>query len=240
MKLRVWVLFIGMALISSGIAYGYWENYPPFSFKDKSPAHLNVKPLVSGEGDYKSEDGAVLVYLKEPKPFEVEFFLKVGKTVLVTSGRDMEGYPFTVYKADLDNNGHDDFIVFYNSRGPGLGGHQDRVEIYLQRNEGGFEKISYDIFDAGIEDFIGPDRDGKYKVIITGFYQGDWHNYFTYDLYEFRAYQLVNADGEIGGFPKFVQFTDKPNDQDTGRLTQKERLQQTRQKNDSIFYEDVR
>ena len=236
---RIAVVSVGLILWTTGISFGYRADYPPFRFKDGPPAHLNIKPLVSGEGDYKSKDGSVVVHLKELKLYEVEFFLKVGKTMLVSSDQDIEGFPYSAFQADLDNNGLDDFIVFYNYRGPGLGAHHDRVEIYLRKNNGGFGKISYDTFDAGIEDFIGADKEGKYKIIITGFYQGNRHNYFSYDIYELRGNRLVNADAKVKGFPKFVQYKVKNNDQDTGRLTQQERLLHTKDKNSSIHYEDM-
>jgi len=238
MKIAAFV--IGLLLWAAGTSFAYWNSYPPYKFKDGPPAHLNVRLLVDGDTpDYKSKDGSVVVHLKESKLYKVEFSLQVGKIVLVSSGQDMEDFPCSVFQGDLDNNGFDDFIVFYNYRGPGLGGHQDRVEIYLKKNKGGFKKISYNTFDAGIEDFIGPDKEGKYKVIITGFYQGDKHNYFTYNIYEFRNYRLVNADAKVKGFPKFIQYTYKPNDKDTGRLTQKERLLHTKEKNSSVHYRDI-
>ena len=83
MKSRSFILFMGISLLSLQVSFGYWEDYPPYKFKEAPPVHLNVKPLVSGEGDY--DDGSVVVNLKEPKPFEVEFSIKAGKTMLVLS-----------------------------------------------------------------------------------------------------------------------------------------------------------
>ncbi|MFA5159826.1 MAG: hypothetical protein WC484_04905 [Candidatus Omnitrophota bacterium] len=233
---------IAVLIFSSWVGDGlaYFERYPPYKFKDGQPAHLNVQPLLSDNGDYKSKDGSVVVHLKEPKLYEVEFFLEVDKTMLVSPDHKREDFPRSVFQADLDNNGLEDFIVFYNSRGSGLAAHQDRVEIYLRKNKSGFEKISYDTFDARIEDFIGPDRRGQYKVIITGFYQGSRHNYVSYNVYEFGDYRLVNADVKVKGFPKFIWYTDKNNDEDTTHLTIKERLHRSREKNRSIFYEKVK
>ena len=235
--IRIMIVGIGLILWVTGVSFGYWDSYPPYEYKNGPPTHLNAKPLVDGDTtDYKSKDGSVVVHLRERKSFEVEFYLKAGNTTLVSSNKNMEWFPCKIFQADLDGNGLDDFIVFYNSRGPGLGGHQDRVEIYLRKDSGGFEKISYDTFDAGIEDFIGPDKEGRYKVIIMGFYEGnDRHNYFTYNVYEFRDYRLVNADAKV----KFVRYTYKNNDQDAERVTQKERLLHTKEKNSSIHYEDI-
>ena len=103
---------------------------------------------------------------------------------------------------------------------------------------GGFEKISYYTFDAGIEDFIGPDKNGKYKVIITGFYQGNRHNYISYNIYEIKNYHLINADAKVKGFPKFIWYSNKPNDKDSGSLTQQERHLHAKEKNNSIHYEE--
>ncbi len=237
---NITVLAVCLLLWETSISFAYRNDYPPYRFKDGPPAHLNIKPLVSGEGDYKSKDGLVIVHLKEPKPFEIEFFLKVGKTTLASSYKDMEWFPSAVFQTYLNNDTRNDFIVIYHSRGPGLGMHHHRVEIYLRKSSGGFEKISYDTFDAGIEDFIGPDKEGKYKVIITGFYQGDRHSYFSYNAYEFQDYRMVNADAKVEGFPKFIQYTYKNNDQDTELLTQRERLLHTKAKDRSIEYEDIR
>lgn len=221
------------------MSFGYRDDYPPYEFKEGPPSHLDVRPLVDGEGDFRSKDGSVVIRLKEPKPYKVEFSLQVGKTILASSGQNMEGFPCSVYQVDMDGNGLNDFIVFYNYRGPGLGMHHDKVEIYLGKNAGGFEKISYDIFDAGIEDFIGPDRQGRCRVIITGFYEGDRHNYVSYNIYEFRNYRLVNADAKVAGFPKFVQYTYEKNDKDAKRLTEQERRMHTKVKNSSIHYENI-
>jgi len=212
---KIIVFTIGLLLWATGISFAYRDDYPPFEFKDGPPTHLNIKPLVSGEGDYKSKDGSVVVHLREAKLFEVEFFLKVGKTMLASSGQQMEGFPCSVYQADLDGNGLDDYIVFYNYRGTGLALCLDKVEIYLRKNNGTFKKIAYDTFNAGLEDFIGPDEKGRYKVIVTGFYEGsDRHNYFTYHIFEFKNYKLVNADSKVKGFPKCIWYTFRKNDQD--------------------------
>ena len=239
---KIAVLVIGLSLWATGVPFAYRSDYPPFAFKDGPAEHLNAKPLVSlvpEKSDYRSKDGSVVVHLKEPKLYKVEFSLQVGKTRLVSPDQDMECFPWAVFQADLDNNGLDDFIVLYSYRGPGLGSHQDRVEIYLRKSKDEFEKISYDAFDAGSEDFIGPDGEGKYKIIITGFYQGHRHNYVTYDLFEFKDSRLVNADAKVKGFEKFVPYTFKVNDQDTTRLTPKERLLHTQEKDRSISYEEI-
>jgi hypothetical protein len=145
--------------------------------------------------------------------------------------------PWAVYRVDLDKNGLEDFIIFYSYRGCGLAASADKVEIFLKKQGGEYQKISYDVMSAGIEDFIDLNHDGQYEVIITDFYSGKKHNYFTYSIYEFKDYKLVNADLKFSGFPKFVWITYKPNDKDTTHLTDDEKAQHVDKKNESINYE---
>ena len=227
-------------MCATGLSLAYWDNYPPYKFKSNRLPYLNVKPLVMNNKDYKSKDGSVAVHLSEPKLFEVEFFLKVNNIILASSDQKINGFPCAVFQADLDNNGLDDFIMVYNYRGSGLAAHQDRVELYLRKDKDSFERVSYDTFDAGLDDFIGPDKGGRCKVIITGFYQGDKHNYISYNIYEFKNYRLVNADAKVKGFPKFIRYTNMPNDEDTVRLNVKERLLHSQEKGSSISYKEIR
>lgn len=187
---------------------------------------------------YKSRDGKITARLKE-KADGFDFFLRDGKLVLAQIKEDTPPLPNSVYQVDLDGNGLKDFMIFYNYRGGGIGGQRDKVEIYLKKKQGSYEKISYDTMSAGLEDFVDLDRDGQYEIIITALYDGTKHNYFTYNIYKVSEYKLVNADAQFKGFPKFIWITYKKNDKDTSHLTQEERHSQSEKKNASIQYEDV-
>lgn len=236
-------ILTGIALIFSCFyikeVCAYFDNYPPYSFKKGAFGHLEAKPLVDfDKPKYKSRDGKISARLKE-KADSFDFMLKDGKTVLANINEDKTPLPNSVYQVDLDGNGLKDFIIFYNYRGSGLNAQKDRVEVFLKRKQGAYEKISYDTLSSGLEDFVDLDRDGKFEVIISGFYHGSKHNYFTYSIYKFADYKLVNADAQFKGFPKFVWITYKANDKDTTHLTQEERLAHPKEKDDSIQYKQV-
>lgn len=220
--------------------FAYFSNYPPYKFKEGSPKHIEAKLLVdSDKPRFKSRDGRIFVKLKETAA-SFNFLLKDGKLVLASLTDDSLPLPNSVYQADLDANGAKDFIVFYNYRGNGLASQKDRVDIFLKNKGGSYQKVSFDTLSAGLEDFVDLDRDGKYEVIITGFYPGSKHNYFTYDIYRLKGYRLVNADNRYSAFPKFIWITYNKNDKDTAHLTEEEKLAHIKQKNDSIRYEEVR
>lgn len=223
-------------------AFPYFDKYPPFLFKESSPAHLETKPLVDlDKPRYLSKDGKISAVLKEDATdFDsFNFILKDGNLVLVQIKKDTPFYPYSVYQADLDQNGFKDFIIFYSYRENGFGAFRDRVEILLKKREGVYQKISYDTFSAGLEDFVDLNKDGRYEVIITSLYGGNKHNYFTYNVYKISAYMLKNADNQFKGFPRFIWFTYKENDKNTVHLTQDEKRLHTHDKNMSIDYEEI-
>ncbi|MFC1709768.1 hypothetical protein ACFL2J_06935 [Candidatus Omnitrophota bacterium] len=221
-------------------AYAYFENYPPHKFRDGAFSHLEAQAIVDSDNErYESENGKVLVELRL-RPDELYFSIKENAHTIVYK-QDREGpLPYEVYRADLDNNGLEDFLVIYNYDGVGLAASYDMVEIYLKKEEGEYQKISYDTMAARLDDFVDVDKDGKYEVIITGFCGGEEHNYFTYSIYEFNNYQLVNSDAKFNGFPKFIWYTNDPNDKDTTHLAEQERLSHTKEKDSTIQYEEIK
>jgi hypothetical protein len=226
-------------LFTSATAYAFFKQYPPYKFKDGSSKHLEAEPVVSHDkSEYKSKDGMVYARLKDANN-TLDFLLKEDKTVLVFQKDREMSIPHAVYSVDLDKNGLKDFIVIYNYRGVGLEGYHDKVDIFLKRNDGKFQKISYDTMSAGLEDFIDLNKDGEFEIIITDVYSDKKHSYFTYNIYEINSYRLTNADSKFKGFPKFVWMTNKENDKSTTHLTKAEKAMHTNQKNSSIQYSEV-
>ncbi|MCK9604510.1 MAG: VCBS repeat-containing protein [Candidatus Omnitrophica bacterium] len=236
---RILTFILTCLIFSSCPAFAYFDNYPPYSFKNGPSRHLEANPLVDfDKAKFKSKDGKIYVRLKESAD-SFDFILKDTKLVLAYIKGEKLPLPNSVYQIDLDGNGKKDFIVFYNYRGKGIEAQKDMVEIYLKRKEGLYRRISYDTFSAGLEDFVDLDRDGKYEVIITGFCRGDKHNYFTYNIYKPKGGRLANADAQFKDYPKFIWITHKKNDKDSTHLTKEERSEHTIKKNDSIRYHDI-
>ncbi len=238
-KMKIINITIAFLLFSASQVSAYFDNYPPYRFKTGAPRHIEAKLLVGfDKTKYRSPNGKVIVRLKESAN-DFEFLLKDGKFILAHIKDDKPPLPSSVYEADLDKNGTRDFIVFYNYRGSGFASQKDRVNIFLKKKDGAYQKISYDTFSAGIEDFVDLDRNGRCQIIITWLYNGDKHNYFSYDLYQLKDYRLVNLDNVFRGFPKFVWITHKKNDKDTTHLNLDERAEHIRAKDSSIEYEEI-
>jgi len=144
-------LAIIMTILLLGVTLAYDKNHPPYSFKNGTPEHIKAELLVDYKRtEYSSRDGQVYVKLNDGID-GVDLIIRDGRTSLRTLF-----FPFAraVYWADLDNNGHKDFIVFYISRGNGLGLEGDAVEIFLKVGAGEYRKISYNTTYGGIEDFV--------------------------------------------------------------------------------------
>lgn len=236
------MVIIGLILWATGVSFGYRADYPPYRFQDGPSPHIKAELLVDlNKHDYKSEDGSVIARLKDTGS-GINFLLKKGSYVLVNDNIKEAPTPYAVYMADLDGdgNGLTDFVVFNWYGGCGIEMNSFRVDIFLKKKTGGYKEISYDTLSSGLEDFVDINKNGKYEVIITDIYSGQKHTYFSYDIYRFENYKLINADAAFKEFPKFVWYSYKKNDQDTTHLTQHERLLHTKEKDRSIHYEDIR
>lgn len=234
-------VLIGMMLFfSTDTAFSYEELYPPYKFKDGAPAHLKAKGLIKHKrSEFKSKDGNVRINFYQSDDWSFSLRIEDNGQILLDRVAQEPPFPNDVYWADLDGNGQKDFIVISWNGGAGLGGHECRLEIFLKEKEGLYHKISYDGMSPGLEDFVDLDNDRKYEVIITGVYDGQRHNYFTYNIYEFRDFKLINVDAKFSGFPKFIWMTYKNNDKDTNHLMKEERRIHSEEKNKRITYDVV-
>ncbi len=204
-------------------AFAYFEEYPPYFFKQGAPKQFQAKLLLEdGQTEFLSGDGKLVIRLKHAED-AYSFLLQDGDTVLAKVDEAADFFVEQVYQADLDKNGFLDLIVFSSSRGAGLGAHFGVVDIYLKSSLIRYEHIHYESFGAGPEDFVDLDGDGRAEVIVGSFYQGEKHNYYAYSVYGIENGKLVNADAKHAGFPKFVQYTNRRNDQNDSRLTPQEK-----------------
>jgi len=228
---------------------GYVDTHPPHSLKDGPYKSLKAKPVyVWDSPEYHSADGQIRINVqKSTEEWSWDFFLQDGATVLADRHIDYSPVPFEIYHLDINGDGLKDFIVLMTYMANGISFLHERVELFLKKKEGGYRQIAYDAVSVSIEDFVDLDNDGKLEVIFTGFYgQGGTkqdsrtHNYFSYNVYEFDGYRLKNADGKYKGFPKFVWFTHKSNDKDSGQVTLKERQQHLREKEKGLVYKDIK
>ncbi len=224
--------------------FAYWAEYPPYSFKNGPFPHLASKPLVNlweGPTEYRSVDKKIYAKVEEPSFRVVSLLLKDGDLVLAANNKRPEDppYPYAVYQIDLNGDGLNDFIVFWNYRGNGLAATDDRVEIFLRRKDGGYQKITFDTIGAGLDNFVDLNHDGKYEIIVSRWCNYQSHTYAAHSIYEFEGTKLINAYIKFDGFPKFIWFTNKLNDKETKHLTAKEKAAQVRIQDKAIEYRDI-
>jgi len=219
----------------------YMEDYPPYRVKDGKFKHLEAQTLVDiDKRDYQSKDKQVMARLNEDKD-TFNFLLQDGKTVLLKMETWEFPLPYVVYQVDLNKDGLKDFIVFSTYRGCGLAAYSDEVKIFLGKGKGKYQSISYETMSGDLGDFVDLNNDGKYEVITTNLYGGgDKHNYWAYNIYEINDYKLVNANAKFKGFPKFIWYTDKPNDKDTTHLNQVEKEKYISKVNSEIKYGEIK
>jgi hypothetical protein len=250
-KLIIYIfIFIIMysAVSIKSLVFAHFEKYPPYTFKDGPYKHLEDKPILGllAERDTASVFQEGYIYAEiDASEDGIYFILKDGDLILQELERSPRNFPDYVYWTDINNSGLKDFIVMYCDRGVGLAAYGGLVEIYLKSKTGSYTKISYHTLHIDEKDFVDMDGDGNYKVIITDMHgsdsrgKGRYHNYFTYNIYEFSAGRLINAGYKYKDFPKFVWITNDPNDKNTTHLTEKEKQAHTYQKDDLIKHESI-
>ena len=228
-----------LILLLSTSVYAHFTNYPPHMFKDGPYKHLETEPLPD---EYISEDGKVKAIVKRTEE-GVSALVQDGDVVLFDTSLPREDWqpssvPYQMYHVDLDKNGFKDFLVIYSFMGNTLYAEYGKIILYLKTAPNEYKTISYMTFSIDIEDVVDLNSDGEYEFIITeiseGTYKGKNHNYFTYSIYELVDYKLVNANAKYKAFPKFVWYTDKPNDKNTIHLSEAVRAKYIKEIDDSI------
>ena len=237
LKIKLLIIVSIFFTYFSSNALAYLKDYPPYTFEDGPPDHLEVEALVdSDRSEFRSKDGKMLVRIKKTKT-GMEILIKENELVVVSKTSQGFPVPYAVYRADIDGNDLMDLIVFYNYRDWFRNGiKEDKVEIFLKRDEGTYKKITYDAITVGLEDFVDLDRNGTYEVIITSMNRIKKHSYFTYNIYEFVNLGLLNSDAKFKDFSKFIRYTSRANDGDSKDLTEEERRLITSEKDSSIKY----
>ncbi len=243
------VLFLG-AMIFNAAAYGYPEPHGPFE-KGHAPQSVlrvdwevvNSARLGDGEPGpwcFVAPDDSKKTTLELERIMEAEScFLRItvvdghGRALSNTWTKAMPSDLFRVNSMDLNQDGRPDFIVDIWNGGCGTAAGISILTFVLSTETGYSATGTYSYY-FGSGDIVMFDKAGPYYFIETRFIgngaertkDGRNHNFWVYQLYRFNEAEVVEANQDAPGFPKWVWFTFRENHKETDQLTtaQKRRL----------------
>ena len=234
-KLKTISLTLLFLLLASS-AFAYDEDYPPF---DPDKTEFDGAYVAEIANPWMEEttvkEGPIEIKVSLPKEHEgslaayTNLEVRHNGELAFVLNKDEE-YPrlHSIYYFDADKNGLDDLVVGAGYNGNGMGAFDHKGFIFLQAQEGVFKQLSYKTMYFDNNDFVDVNKDGKYEVITTSFYQvdgvdGKSHSFWVYNLYAFDGEDLVLANDLSPIFPKFIWFTHKPNDKETDKLSKEQK-----------------
>lgn len=129
--------------------------------------------------------------------------------------------PFPVFVADYNNDSLTDIKFLIPNFGCGGYNTYSRVIYLLQKSDGRFVKISFtDHFFEDDNNRIERDfdGDGNFEVITQTFQNYNKHNYWLYNIYSFKNFELVNAN-QKDDYPIMIQLLYRDNFEITKNLS---------------------
>lgn len=135
--------------------------------------------------------------------------------------------PYSVFVADFNNDSLSDLKFLIPNFGCGAYNTYSRVIYLLQKPDGKFVKISYT--DHFFEDDMNRlerdfDGDGNYEIVTQTFKNYSNHNYWLYNVYSFKGFELVNVNQKVD-YPIMIQLLDRDN-YDVTKNIKKEKMKE--------------
>jgi len=247
-KIRGIVFIFGVSVASS---FGY-TAYGPFA-KGETPQKVAIRTCVELEKKTHEQTGnATDVWRYAKSETSIAPFVKLrriknnaGDTCEITvndkdekplcalATDDMPGDYFTVFTADLNQDGEPDFMVNIQCMGCGLAA-DGSTTTFLLSEKGKYTATQFYSYGFRPEDIVRLKPNGPCYFIHNDLIgngaektkDGRKHNFWVYQLYRFNGKKMVEANKDDARFPKWVWYTDKENHQETDQLTadQKTRL----------------
>lgn len=134
--------------------------------------------------------------------------------------------PLSVYEADFNSDSLQDVKLLIPSYGNGGYNYYARVIYLLQKPDGGLSKISFTDLFMNFQNRIERDFDGDglFEVITQTFQNYEKHNYWLFNLYNFKNDSLVNVNSK-GNYPIMIQLLFRNNYEITNNIS-RERMKQ--------------
>ena len=252
-KVTALLFAVSLVLASCLVSSASPANYPPYSFKSGPYKQFPMKLVycyvmkkdVVNHGDLTVEVSDTDYLTKEIK-------LRSGSKMIY---RAYDCSPATeIYVGDLDGNRLEDAVFIHPSIANGLGLQGAEIVILLKMSHTPLKYMEISMRNGAsdshlapvytdISDFTDINNDGKCELIVCSFYYGAedgiQYNYFSYSIFRFNDFRLVNSNEAFKGFPKFVWFSFEPNDKDTSKLPESIRNKHVDEVNGAISYKEL-
>ena len=234
-KIAIGIIFLAASLecnICTGVAFH--EKYPPFDLKIWNDRTLKASPINRPVEEGVFQDGDLSISWKtiifEFSEIEIRYRNRLIEKVELPGGREWVDFLGDIYYADLDRNGLFDIVISPANFGSGLGSFYKTALIHFQTKTGQFRRLEFISLYFDIGDFVDLDGDGKWELLMLQLTQLESldkkvHSYWVYVPYRVDRFNLALDRNGLSDFPKFIWFTDSPNNQPTDKLPQKEKDQ---------------
>ena len=224
------VILISVLLLSFPFSgYSFDENYPPFDLKVFKDRMSNAAPINKPyeKGEFRDKDLTISWVTKVPQSsvVEIRYKTKLVAKVELPGSDDHSDFLGEVFYTDIDGNGLSDVIIHPAFYGGGLGSFYKTTIILFQTKPGRFRRLDFTSFYFDPRDFVDLKGSGHYQLLIMQLADGiTRHNFWTYSTYRIKDFNLVMDKKSFPSFPKFIQYTERPNNTPTNKLTEKQKI----------------
>jgi hypothetical protein len=233
-------LFIFLSICITATGYGQYpfEKYPAVKYKrmkfrisyskDSLKVYytLNIPRLKHDRSKYSIMMTAKNQYFRETSTLYIKKNDKIFQKLSFNGDSlPMSGLNY-LYIADINGDSLPDIKFSFNMYGNGISG-LVRTRIYLfKKSNGSFNKISYkdmsfNTEDEGLINYF-PERnfdlDGHFKIMTCYLNTYKAHNYWIFDVYEYKDGNLVCVDDKYN-YPIMIQYLYRPNYKITKRIS---------------------
>lgn len=216
--MRVWLAAIAFTCLNAAPAGAFIEDYLPGSFKSAT-CPLPQHKVLDIKADQKVQIDGVQ-FSNEPEGLFFSGKSASGKSWSVKF--DQVGFGGTIYKADFDGNGQQDFAALVYTAACGIAPPSRLLMVLFDKDRAphAFELVGYfnnTRDNKRIEDLVTVGKNSGAYLINQDL---TWHStkekdrsYWRWNLYRLRNARMEPVSGYFAGsnFPTYVWYTDKPN-----------------------------
>ena len=210
------------------------DRYPPFDLKIWKDRTLKSSPINKPYEAGKYKEGDVTISWEtvvfESSIVEIRYKDKLVEQIELPGDRDWSDFLGNIYYVDLDRNGLPDIVLAPEWYGCGLGSFHTTTDIYFQYAPGKFRRLEFTSYYFEIRDFVRFEKSGNPELLMMQYVALEsldkkLHGFWVYVPYRIKDFNLVMDRNSHPGFPKFIWYSRKDNNQPTDKLSKKQKKQ---------------